>query len=182
MNLISTLGFSTALEQHHTRVWMYDHMRPVTQFETEHFVDEHMRTLTDPACDKKKALQMIYCKLNQAYTFLQISLTPLSCSFVCQWFVQRPGLILADNYKVCNRATSAFSIELVPSILGLLTLKDQVDWWMTVKKRSYIRLWVAQQGRAWLFVHSRHHFSEKSHSPSFSRVQKKKAHWEVGCY
>jgi len=45
---------------------MYDHMRPGTQFETEHFVDEHMRTLTDPACDKKKALQIIYCKMNQA--------------------------------------------------------------------------------------------------------------------
>jgi len=45
-----------------------------------------MRTLTDPAGDKKKALQMIDCKMNQAYMFLQISLTPLFCSFVnvCQ--------------------------------------------------------------------------------------------------
>ena len=59
-------------------------MRPGTQFETEHFGDDHMRTLTDPAGDKKKALQMIYCKMNQAYMFLQISLTPLFCSFVCQ--------------------------------------------------------------------------------------------------
>ena len=44
-------------------------MRPGTQFETEHFGDENMRTLIDPAGDKKKALQMIYCKMNQAYVF-----------------------------------------------------------------------------------------------------------------
>ena len=59
-------------------------MRPGTQFETEHFGDENMRTLIDPAGDKKKALQMIYCKMNQAYMFLQISLIPLFGSFVCQ--------------------------------------------------------------------------------------------------
>ena len=126
---------------------MYDHMRPGTQFETEHFVDEHMRTLTDPACDKKKALQMIYCKMNQAYMFLQISLPPLSCSFVCRSpHIKRSSRLVNDSKeKVIYKAVSSAAgqgLTLRPLSPSFLREKPLCLFFQSPEEEGSLRGWL----------------------------------------